>query len=260
MSGKRNRYANMNNPVFQAVISGMFSFKSEQQAVDQINQIKTSYIISKEQPENSKQASVILWIKGFNISPEEDDKGFMGNFALISYRKTEEGRFTITATKLESDGQYHPQRKREKLSHPNWGHPILRSVKKKRVYPTIEEAQAELQLLHEEFPTATIPNPGKLYIMIYSKAEKGKSPIKKFVLELKAAEKGGFYITSKDNTFTGPAGPSAGPKKSEAGKPETSASMPKGYFTSMVQAKRARKRKPAAAPKSETPPTDDKKE
>lgn len=239
MAANKPKYASTTNPIFEAIAHGMFAFKSERQALEQLKEISRDFIISKEQPPMSKKFSLILWIKGFAVNGEEKDKGYTGNFALLSYEKIADDKFTIKAEKLESDVKYHPQRKREKKSHPNWGHPILRSIKKGKIYETIEQAQGELQLLHEEYPTISIPNPGKLYIIIYSKAKGRGSPIQKYVLEIKAAKDGGFYIEARDNDRKQKM-PAGAAKKSEP----VNQKAPKGYFTSMVQARQNRKRKP----------------
>jgi hypothetical protein len=133
----------------------------------------------------------------------------------------------------------HPQKKRILQRHPNWGHPILRSVDKKRRYPTVEQAQAELTLLQQEYPHAAIPGPGKLYVMIFGRTDADeKKRVKKYVLEIRLSEEGGYYINCALN--------SSQPKKkpAKASAPDTQEGIkPVGEFTAKLALKRNKKKK-----------------
>ena len=129
----------------------------------------------------------------------------------------------------------HPQQQRRKTSHPNWGHPILRLIEKGRRYATLAEAERDLQLLHEEYPTTTIPLGNKLNIMVYS-AKYGNN-VRKFVLEIKSHPTGDFFIEIIDR---------AEKKSKDVLEPiaeNAQAAKPKGKFTSDVQLRRSQKRK-----------------
>ncbi len=140
------------------------------------------------------------------------------------------------ATKLNVELARHPQQQRRKTSHPNWGHPILRLIEKGRRYDTLAEAERDLQLLHEEYPTTTIPLGNKLNIMVYS-AKYGNN-VRKFVLEIKS-DGDGFMIAIMDRAE----------KKAAPAANSAEAAKPKGKFTSDVQLRRSQKRKskPSAA-------------
>lgn len=236
---KPRRYATVMHPTIGAVLANTYRFANEEQANQQLQIFRDHFVLSRHQNEESSESGIILWIKGYAITPEEKKSGFTGNYALVGIVKLPEGKFTLQATKLESELKYHPQRQRPTHKHPNWGHPILRSVKKKRIYPTIEAAQKELQMLHEEYPQVTIPLTNKLYLIIYSRQQ--TPPAQKYVLEVKVGEDGGFFIDAYVNEYKAPKdGAPAKEAKNHGEEP------PGGYFTSMVALKRSRK-KPAEA-------------
>lgn len=243
---KPRRYATAMHPTIGAVLAGTYRFASEEQARQQLQIFRDHFVLSRHQNEEAGDNGIILWIKGYSVTAEEKKGGYTGNYALIGIVRTPEGKFTLTATKLESELKYHPQRQRPKHKHPNWGHPILRSVKKKRVYPAVEAAQAELQLLHEEYPEVTIPLTNKLYLIIYSRQQ--NPPAQKYVLEIKVGEDGGFVIDAYPNEYkSGKDAPAAAANGIQS---PAEAPQPEGYFTSMVALKRSRKKPPAGTPHS----------
>lgn len=239
---KPRRYATLMHPTIGAVLAGTYRFASEEQAKQQLQIFRDHFVLSRHQNEEAGDNAVILWVKGFNITDDEKKGGYTGNYVLIAIKKLPDGKHTLTGTKLQSELKFHPQRQRPKHKHPNWGHPILRSVKKQRVYPTIEEAQKELQLLHEEYPEVTIPLTNKLYLIIYSRQQ--VPPAQKYVLEVKVAEQGGFVIDAYANDYKGGKEGAKGPEAEDEPKVEA----PSGYFTSMVELKRSRKKPPAPKP------------
>ena len=244
---KQRRYATTRQPTIAAIMQGTFRFASKEQAMGHIEILQNSFVLSRQSQEESDDR-VILWIRGYEVTPKEKKQGYTGNYALVSISKVDGDKFTLKATKLESELKYHPQRKRPSHNHPNWGHPILRAVKKKRIYATVEEAQKELQLLHEEFPQTTIPLTTKLYTIIYSRQQ--EPPAKKFVLEIKVQEgdEGGYYIDATPNEYKNNK-PVSKQAPGEEGEDEATEqpSNPQGYFTSMVALKRKKKQRPGAA-------------
>lgn len=242
---KARRYATIMHPTIGAVVAGTYRFASEEQAKQQLQIFRDYFVLSRHQNEQAGDTGLILWIKGYSITKEEKENGYTGNYALIATKKLPDGKHTLVATKLESELKFHPQRQRPKHKHPNWGHPIMRSVKKKRIYPTVEAAQKELQLLHEEYPQVTIPLTNKLYLILYSRQQ--NPPAQKYVLEIKVADEGGFFIDAYANEYKAPK-EVAGLTK-EGGQPEgvegeekAAEQVPGGYFTSMVALKRSRKK------------------
>ncbi|MCA3269969.1 MAG: hypothetical protein INF44_06440, partial [Thalassospira sp.] len=149
-----------------------------------------------------------LWVRGFALTPEQEKARFMGNFAVLRLQPINpDDRWTIAAEKLERPLAAHPQKARLKLHHPNWAHPIMASIRKKKLYDDINDARAALDKLHHEFPTVSIPGPDKLAILVYSKsaakeengletAEKPgvKQPIVRIQLRLMSQDDGQHYI------------------------------------------------------------------
>lgn len=242
---KKRRIAAADLPVMEATIKQLFRFSTLEQAHNRLAQISAEFEIAGTQ-ESEEGTELKLWIKGFSITDEELKNGALGNYALIRPRKVAEGHFILLAEKLEVEITKHPQRARPQQKHPNWGHPVLRSVKKKKTYDTIEAAQAEIELLHREYPEASIPGIGKLFLMIYEKPGGGVKgpPIQKYVLEIKSDAQGKFYLASRSNTYK----KKAAPKGVAANYTTPNAKRPlgedavQGRFTSMIQVKRARKK------------------
>jgi len=133
-------YANVDNPTIHAVIKSLFSFENEKQAYGRIKSIKRQFVTSKQAETSENSHSIILWILGYEVSEEEAALGYKGNFACLSVAPKGGDKFTIKATKIQSELSFHPQRNRRTGKHPDWGHPILRDIYKKRVYPTLEAA------------------------------------------------------------------------------------------------------------------------
>ncbi len=239
------RYASTRHPTIAAAIAGTYSFTDIEKARQHLSVLSEHFVLSRQQ-EGGGDQGIILWIKGYELTGQEKKDGFTGNFACISIVSKGDGKFTLKTDKVASELKYHPQRKRAKHKHPNWGHPILRSVKKQRIYPTVEHAQNELQLLHEEYPDVTIPLTGKIYVIIYGRQY--KPPAKKWILEIKVHDEGGFYIDAVPNDYQAPQERSKQPPGMEE---EAADKSQQGYFTSMVELKRAKKKgAPPAADES----------
>lgn len=237
-SGKTRRYATVLHPTIGAVLAGTYRFATEEQARQQLHIFRDHFVLSKHQNEGAHENNILLWIKGYALTPAEKENGWTGNYSAIGIVKRNDGKYTLEGKKVESDLKFHPQRQRPKHKHPNWGHPILRSVKKQRVYASVEAAQAELQLLHEEYPEVTIPLTNKLYLIIYSRQQ--TPPAQKFVLEVKVDDDGGFYIDSYPNEYKGDR--KGMNEATEVAVAEQQTQQESGYFTSMIALKRSRKK------------------
>jgi hypothetical protein len=188
-------YAMLENPVVYAAVKSLFSFANEKQATTKLQMLKRNFATSKKGGE--AEHSIILWIRGYEINEGEQALGYKGNFACLSVSKCDDGRFTILATKINSELKFHPERRRVKQAHPDWGQPILRDIKKKRVYSSLEEASDELRRLHQEYPEISIPSEHSLYIMLYEKIDGTKSPIQKYKFLVRPLPDGGYLIDFK---------------------------------------------------------------
>lgn len=198
------KYATIKNPTIEAIIGENFRFATPDQARARLEALRDAFIVSKLPADvDANPLELKLWIRGYGLSAESREAGYIGNYARFEVKQAEKGKWTIAPVLLNVDKKYHPQRRQTPKRHPNWGHPIMRDVQKNRVHKTIESAQNELRRLHEAFPEVSIPLTGKMYIMVYQKVEKeGDAPIRKWVLEIKVTDDGkGFYIHATPNTY-----------------------------------------------------------
>ncbi len=244
MSSKTRKYATANHPTIEALVHALYRYPTMEKARERFEHLTQHFVLSKEQPESTAEnPAAHLWIKGFAVTEDETAKGFTGHFAEIRIATTDKGLFTLTATRVEKPIGSHPQKKRLTSKHPNWGHPVMRAVKKKKRYETIEEANAELELLHSEFPDVSIPGVNKLYIIIYEKREGIARPTHKIALELKTHTDGGFIIDHRDNEK--PAKPKSKLPPGEQGEGTSESPSQQGYFTSMVSLRKSKKKRNA---------------
>ncbi len=227
-SAKNKKVATVTNPSIEAVVNGLYRLPNEELALKKLEAIKNSFITSKTEEE----APLTLWIKGYEVTGREAKEGCTGNFAIVEVVEIESGIFTLRAEKQAVPLNKHPQKKRRKQRFPNWGHPVLREVRKEKTYTDIESAAARLENLHENYPEATIPTQNKLYVMIFSRAEDKNNPVQKYILEIKPSKEkaGEYFIDCQKNTRK--------PRKTG----NISDGDSKGYFTSMVNLKRSGKK------------------
>ncbi len=231
----RPRYANALTPQMAAAVNGLWRFTSEAVAIAKLARITASVVTVRQEEEDP--TAVELWLRNFELAPEEEEQGYLGHYARLAVTRMEDedGHYTISATKLERPLKNHPLRKRRPARCPNWGHPILRAIQKGKTYPTIETVQADLEALQIEYPETTIPAANKLYLMIFSRRETPEQPIKKYVLEIKNLQGGGFTLECRENDYVA---------RSPATKTEADAAeVPvAGHFSSMVALKRNKKK------------------
>ncbi len=252
MSTTTRKYATIKHPTIEALVGGHYKYKEHKQAVARFKSIAEYFVLSKEQPEKIDEPVVVFWIKGFDVTEKDEAAGFSGQFCEMRIKQLKNGIFTLTATKIERPLAGHPQKKRPTSKHPNWGHPVMRAVKKKKKYDTIEAAQAELELLHLEYPEVSIPGQGKLYIIIYEKREGIARPTHKIALEIQLdKEDSKFYISSRDNEKQ--AKPKIKPQVAEDAAPEATdddaeEKAKPGYFANKVMLNKTKRRKNAGRP------------
>ncbi len=218
--------ANAKSPIIDAVIHQRYAFATKQDAVKKIQSISEKFVKSTL-AESVAADCVVLWIRDYQLTAEEIKVGCIGNYALLYPDKTPDGKFTVSARKLTIEVGRHPQRKRQKSKHPDWGYWVLRRVKKNWRYGSIDEAYADLMQLAEDFPEVSIPGQNKLYTIVYRKTDDDSLPLFRIVLEVEALPEGGFTITCKENTFK---------RENKPGKEQTGAgeqpAEPMGKFAS----------------------------
>ena len=232
------RYANAGNKHIAAAIEKLYRFEKEQDAIDKLDNIQSHFITSNQQVDDIPKKGIVLWIKDYDITHEEEEQGYMGNYAFLTYEVLEDGLYTLSTTKLDTELKYHPRRKRNtNEAMPNWGHPILRSVKKGKIYPTLEAVEAEFEQLHREYPQTTVPSREKLFIMVYSRAENPDNPVQRYALEIKQVQGGGFVIDCSLNEYQ------KEDKVTEESADLAEEAPPQGYFTAKIALQRKKRPK-----------------
>lgn len=236
--GKKSKksLAHVKSPVIDALIHQRFVFTNRADAVEKIRQIEQRFVRSSL-AESVTPETTVVWIRGFQLTGEEEKSGCIGNYAVVQADQTPDGKYTLIARKLPVEPARHPVRKRRKGKHPDWGYWVLRRVQKNWRYGSIDEAYGDLMKLAEDFPEVSIPSQNKLYTIIYRKTTDGSLPLFRVILEVEALPQGGFTITCKENTFKRENKPE---KKSE--EPAAESQEAPGRFASMVTVKRNRRK------------------
>lgn len=224
--------ANIRFPLIEAAVGGHWRLPDETAARERLRELRDSFTHARK----SDADALTLWIRGYALTAEEKKQGYLGHYARITVKRAGNHKWTLAAVKEEVDLKRHPVRKYPTdQAHPNWGHPILRDVKKKRIYATAEEAARQLERLHEAYPEASLPGEHKLHLMVYGKGgeKEETSPVQKYIFKIRPLEEGGFLIESRRNERRKkPALVTGAANKTRKPKPE------KGFFTSMVQKKK----------------------
>ena len=249
----RKKLASVRQPTIEATLKRLFRFATHEQALQKLASIRKHFVLSRQQEED--QPSVRLWIQGFALNGKERTQGYVGNFCLIRI-KEEDGHHLLYGTKDSAPLHQHPKRDRSGNPHPNWGHPLLRKIKKGSTFPSVEAAQEVFEALHKQYPMASIPASNKLYLMVYSRQV--SPPVQKIIFTLSALPAGGVRIDWKVNpgrqTLPGGTGHTAatdttGAKTHPAVAAHTqdvtdapAAPEKEGYFTSKVKLSRRRKK------------------
>jgi hypothetical protein len=229
--------AHARHPIIDAVIKMRYTFSSYEDALDKIDYLEKRFVKSSLS-ESVTPDTTVLWIRGYEVTEAEEEKGYQGNYAVITPEMTPDKKYTLIARKIEIDLGKHPQRRRNKSKHPDWGYWVLRRVQKGWRYDSVEEAYKDLMAIAEDFPEVSIPSTNKLLTIIYRKTTDGSLPLFRVILEVEALREGGFTITCKENEHKGAKKPKAeNAITAEGEEPEQI-----GRFASMVALKKNRKK------------------
>lgn len=192
-----DRYAYLKHPVISAIVHEMYRFNSVQEAAEQLAQVAKQFVIPKKQPAQT-EPSLTLWIRGYGLTGGDAKQGVVGHFASIGIKEID-GRFALFAAKLDVPARQHPQRAQVRRASPNWGHPVLRAVRKEKTFASRDEALAALAQLHQDFPTVSTPTPDAVHILIYCADRPANMRMVKFKLSVKFNEDAGnFTLVCKE--------------------------------------------------------------
>jgi hypothetical protein len=236
---QKKMLAHVRHPIIDAVIKMRYSFSNYEDALDKIVFLEKKFVKSSLS-ESVTPDTTVLWIRGYELTEAEEGEGFTGNYAVISPDMTPDKKYTLTARKLDIELAKHPQRKRRKSKHPDWGYWVLRRVQKGWRYDSVEEAYKDLMAIVEDFPEVTIPSSNKIFTIIYRKTNDDSLPLHRVVLEVEALKEGGFTITCKENTHRGSGGKK--PDAAVTGGEDGAEQEAPGRFASMVALKKNRKK------------------
>lgn len=247
MSSDGRKIATTKHPSMEAVLNGLLRLPDMESAQGWMQKLRNHFIASQKLAASPEE--LVIWVKGYGLTDAQKAEGYLGHFVRIVPQQ-KKNYVTLTATLLPMDVKSHPQREYPKhKDNPNWGHPLLRKLKKGASYPTIEEAQSVLAKLHQQFPNVSIPGLNKLFLMIYSR-EGGGKPMKKYIFEITTTPEHQFAITHKLNVKPEkPVIHSTPPSMREEGaENKPTARRTVGKFTAQVALKK--KRKPASSGQS----------
>lgn len=231
--------ATSKHELIEAALNGLYRLPQFEDATKKLLDLKEKFIVSKEQPllTDAQNPALKIWIKGFEVTKEEKEKGAIGNFAIIKVSKIN-NKFSLIGEKIEVELKLHPQKINKDLLHPNANNNfLLKEILAKKTYDELEKANAILEKLHTNFPKVSIPGLNKLRVIMYN--NKKTPPLERIIIEIKASKEGGFYFEVSQNTFKRDA---KKPKqlitveKPKEANEETSGQ--KGYFTSLIELKK----------------------
>lgn len=199
MAKEKRVIANTKSALIEAVLTHRFCFSKQTDAIAKIAFLKNHFITTPnllpESPED-----IVLWIKGYALDETQIEGGRTGNFARVTWKEAEKGKFTLTMQKLDISLDKHPQRK--KMNHPDWGHYLLRSSQKGQLhYASLAEANNALQHMATTYPKACVLATNKLHVQVYKNKGKNQNALESMTLETEATPGGGFSITCKPNTY-----------------------------------------------------------
>lgn len=236
--------ANIRHELIEAALNELYRLQSFEDAKNKLLELKEKFVVSKEQPllTNEQNPALKIWIKGFDVTKEEKEKGIIGNFAVIKVTKVN-NKFSLIGEKIEVEVKLHPQKINKDLLHPNANNNfLLREIFAKKTYEELERANAILEKLHTNFPKVSIPGLNKLRIITYN--NKRTPPLERIIIEIKVAKEGGFYFEVSQNTFKrDEKKPKVRPAQSEKSEDlKYDVEIKKGYFTSLVELKKKPKK------------------
>lgn len=240
----KKHYAFVEHETVQAMLHSLFRFKSLEQAQLITNRFALEFTLAPKLSDPLDKKSFALWVRGFEITEDEQKLGYLGNFGRITIHRLPTGKWTLSLTKIDAPLNKHPQRKPVPRRHPNMGHPVIRAASRAKSWPSMQEAAAQLMKLHEEFPEISVPGLNKLKIMTYVKSEKGVSPVKR--LELQVVKRGeGDYILDIRSNLRKPAPILPPPKPASETIPQAEQPPPDkaGFYANLVTKGRKRKKK-----------------
>ncbi len=200
--------AAVHSHLIRPVLNGVASYPQRERALETLLALKKRFLVLRSSEERLDR--LVLWISGYEITPEEQERGYLGNFCELTVEERN-GRHAVVATKLERELNDHPRRRRPPRNHPNAGHPLLRNYERgKNFYDSVDEARSQLQKMADEFPKAcTLLTVDKLHARVWSR--KFKPPLKDHILQVVSLPDGRHRIVVEERLPYQPPPPAESP-------------------------------------------------
>ncbi len=143
------KVATSNHPLLRQLLRPRQRAGTKEKARARLQHIGKLFIQSKD---GRSDDGFRLWVRGYGLTKQEREAGYTGNFVIFHIVEDPDGH-RIVACKEQVELAQHPERVRTPTgTMPNWGFPVLRSVKKERLFYSKEEAEAHLQELVDAYP------------------------------------------------------------------------------------------------------------
>lgn len=237
-------YAHFEHETVQAMLHSLFRFQTAMQAQLVSNRFADEVILSPRMSDPKDRRAIILWVRDLDVTEEQRQEGYLGNYAKISLLQLPNGKWTLSMTRIDMPLKRHPVKANLSRRYPNTGHPVIRGVERAKKYPTMQAANDVLMAMHEEFPEVSVPGVNRLRIKMYQKAEKGMNPVQRVELTVAKLDEGEYVIRMRSLSAIR----RSTTEKSEAGMKAVKALVrddkpSEGPYTMMVNKRRKRKKR-----------------
>lgn len=190
-----------NHSLIINLFSGTYHNISKIKACDVIDEFRGTFVCSKQEnfPEFINDTSLVVWIKGFELTKSERKEGRVGNFAKI-YFSVDKGKHSLLYEKLAVEIERHPQKKRQFAgkASPDEGFETIRFAIKGKQFKSLADGLNSLNILCKTFPKTTIRvHPRKVSVLVWGGRER---KIMRKILKLLEGEDF-WYIEYSDNKF-----------------------------------------------------------
>jgi hypothetical protein len=187
------KYLSTNVPYGRQLLSGLDIQPSREHAEAALVRAARHYTRARPPIGGDDPDQVVLWIRGL-VTADEAKQGYRGNYARLVVVPASAGRWMVKAEKLDIPLRSHPEKDRERLGNPDWGHKTIRLAEgnphgsKPKIYRTRAIAEEKLAELKREYPRSAHV-PGTLFINVFTSGVKGVTPIR-----LQIQERSGGYV------------------------------------------------------------------
>jgi hypothetical protein len=164
----------------------------EEVARARLNKVGTLFIQARE---GRTDNGFRLWVRGYGLTKKDHEAGLTGHYVIFQLVEESDGWRIVTNKDIQPIDK-HPERARPKgVGMPNWGHPVLRSAKKNRVFWSDIEAKLHVQILVDEFPKAAKTKQSITKVRVYSKHPELGSIVENILLRLEAQADGTWMLS-----------------------------------------------------------------